>query len=349
MSAPILNCPIIIVGAGGIVRDAHLPAYSKAGYRVQGLFDIRRQAAEELAKQYGLQVYSTLEEAVSAADPRTVFDVAVPATATESVLRALPGGHGVLIQKPMGGTLAQARTIRDVCREKGLTGAVNFQLRFAPPVALARSMINGGVIGDIVDMEVRMTCYTPWHMWPFLEQSPRVEILYHSIHYIDLIRSFLGDPQGVYALSNRHYLAPRLTSTRSTVILNYGEFLRATVTTNHGHAYGPRNQESFVKWEGTKGAIKIRLGLMLDYPAGQADQFEHVILEEGKAPEWKVTPVQGTWFPDAFMFSMASLLSYLDGSSSVLPASVEDAYRTMAVVEAAYESIASGGTAVRYD
>ncbi len=349
MSAPILDCSIIIVGAGGIVRDAHLPAYSKAGYRVRGLFDIRRQAAEELAGQYGIPAYSTLEEALSAADPHTVFDVAVPATATESVLRALPDGHGVLIQKPMGGTLAQARTIRDVCHEKRLAGAVNFQLRFAPPIALARSMIKGGVIGDIVDMEVRMTCYTPWHMWPFLEQSPRVEILYHSIHYIDLIRSFLGDPQSVYALSNRHHLAPRLASTRSTVILNYGEFLRATISTNHGHAYGPRHQESFVKWEGTKGAIKIRLGLMCDYPAGQADKFEHVILEEGKAPEWKETSVRGSWFPEAFMFSMGSLLSYVEGVSKTLPASVEDAYRTMAVVEAAYESIASGGTVVHYD
>ena len=30
--------PIYIIGAGGIVNDAHLPAYKIAGYNVQGVF-----------------------------------------------------------------------------------------------------------------------------------------------------------------------------------------------------------------------------------------------------------------------------------------------------------------------
>ena len=55
MSAPVLNRPVIIVGAGGIVRDAHLPAYAKAGFRVLGIFDLARDKAEALANQHGLR------------------------------------------------------------------------------------------------------------------------------------------------------------------------------------------------------------------------------------------------------------------------------------------------------
>ena len=33
--------PIVIIGAGDIVRDAHLPAYRKAGFPVAGVFDVR--------------------------------------------------------------------------------------------------------------------------------------------------------------------------------------------------------------------------------------------------------------------------------------------------------------------
>lgn len=29
--------PIVMIGAGGIVKDAHLPAYRKAGFTVWGL------------------------------------------------------------------------------------------------------------------------------------------------------------------------------------------------------------------------------------------------------------------------------------------------------------------------
>lgn len=341
--------PIIIIGAGGIVRDAHLPAYAKAGFRVDGIYDLAVDKARDLASRYGLRCFSRMDEALAAVQSSTVFDVAVPANATADVLKRLPDGHGVLIQKPMGENLAGARSIREACHAKGLTGAVNFQLRFAPPVALARSMVERGDIGDVIDVEARVTVFTPWHMWEFLEKSPRVEILYHSVHYIDLIRSFLGDPTAVYAKSTRHPLAPRLTSTRSTIILDYGDRIRANIEANHGHAYGPKHQESFIKWEGTKGAIRVRLGLLLDYPRGREDQFEYIILEASRDPEWKTIAVDGAWFPDAFIHSMRSLLSFLDGSATSLPTSVDDACRTMAVVEAAYESSESGGTRVNYD
>ena len=32
--------PIVIIGAGGIVKDAHLPAYKIAGFPVAGIYDI---------------------------------------------------------------------------------------------------------------------------------------------------------------------------------------------------------------------------------------------------------------------------------------------------------------------
>ena len=34
------SLPICIIGAGGIVNDAHLPAYKIAGYNVHGIFDV---------------------------------------------------------------------------------------------------------------------------------------------------------------------------------------------------------------------------------------------------------------------------------------------------------------------
>ncbi len=56
-------------------------------------------------------------------------------------------------------------------------------------------MIGKGTIGELCDIEVNINVYTPWDLWDFLFEASRVEILYHSIHYIDLIRSFLGNRQ----------------------------------------------------------------------------------------------------------------------------------------------------------
>jgi predicted dehydrogenase len=195
-------------------------------------------------------------------------------------------------------------------------------------------------------MEVRMQLYTPWSTWPFLMKLPRLEILYHSIHYIDLVRSFLGTPQRVYAKTLKHPVAPDLAATRTMIIMDYGEAVRANIMTNHGHIYGSGKEQSYVKWEGSKGAIQVRAGVNLNYPRGKPDLFEYVLPENGAEPEWKTMDIHGSWFPEAFIGTMADLMRYVQGEADSLPTSVDDAFQTMAVVEAAYESSASGGTPI---
>jgi len=269
---PVHPRPIVVIGAGGIVRDAHLPAYRLAGFAVATLHDLDRAKASALAAEFGVpHVPATLAEAIRTAPPAAVFDVAVPATALAGVLEALPDGAAALIQKPFGENLAQARSLLALCRRKRLIAAVNFQLRFAPAIAAARALVAAGAIGELHDLEVRVTVHTPWHLWTFLEGAPRVEILYHSIHHLDLVRSFLGDPRGIHALTTRHPATPKLAATCSAMLLDYGDSIRANVTVNHGHHFGTRHQESYVKWEGTRGAIKAQLGLLMNYPAGADD------------------------------------------------------------------------------
>ena len=342
--------PIVIVGAGGIVRDAHLPAYRIAGFPVHGICDLDRMKAISVAAEFGIpEVYASAADAFSSAPPNSVFDIATPPDAILPLLEAIPGGSVTLIQKPMGRNIEEARAIRDVCRRKGLTAAINFQLRFAPAMLEARRLVEEGAIGGVHDMEVRVNVFTPWGLWPFLENLDRMEIPMHSIHYLDLIRSFLGEPHAVWARTTKHPRTPRLASSRSHIILDYGETVRAAVATNHGHMFGPRHQESFVKWEGVRGAIKARLGLLLDYPAGAADQFEYCTLVEGKPPEWKSVEIAGSWFPHAFIGTMSSLMRFAEGSAADLPTSVEDAYRTMSLVEAAYRSNDTGGMPIASD
>ena len=56
-------------------------------------------------------LYDSLEAAIELAPEDAVFDVAVPGSAISDILRAMPAGRAVLIQKPMGEDLAQAREI----------------------------------------------------------------------------------------------------------------------------------------------------------------------------------------------------------------------------------------------
>ncbi len=291
--------PIVSIGLGGIVHDAHYPAYRIAGFDVVGGFDINAERAAMMQAKFGIpRLYDSLSSAIEQSPSKAVFDVAVPGNAIADILREIPAGRAVLIQKPMGEDLAEARQILKICRQRELIAAINFQLRFAPFIIAARDMIAKGLLGELYDMEFRVQCNTPWHLWGFLFPLPRVEILYHSIHYVDLVRSFCGTPQSVYAKSMGHPTAPDLRGgTRSLIIMDYGDNPRVNVMTNHNHAYGGEKQQSYVKFEGSKGAIQIRAGLNMNYPDGVPDRFEYILLEDGDEPQWQSLDITGSWFP----------------------------------------------------
>ena len=335
--------PIVLIGAGGIVNDAHLPAYKAAGLPVAGIYDLDEGKAAKVAEKWGIPaVYRSMEELLSGAPASVVFDVAVPGSAVLPVLEQLPQGAVVLMQKPMGDNYKMAEEILAVTRRMQMVAGVNFQLRYAPFINAARSMIRQRLIGELCDIEVNVNVYTPWHLWDFLFGSPRVEILYHSIHYIDLVRSFLGNPESVYAKTVGHPTMPELASVRSNIIMDYGQMVRANILTNHCHNFGLRHQQSYIKFEGTRGAIIATLGVLINYPQGVADAFEYVIVEQGKEPVWQTLEISGSWFPDAFAGTMAQMMiaaekGYAPGNS------VEDCIHTMASVEAAYISSKRGG------
>lgn len=330
--------PIVVIGAGGIVRAAHLPAYEKAGFPVIGLMDQDGDKAAALAAERRIShSFGSVTEAVRFAPPDAVFDVAVPASQLVHLIPQLPNKATVLIQKPMGETLQEARVIRDLCRSKAFVAAINFSLRYSPNNLAVAALADKGLLGEIHDIEVQTSTYTPWHLWTFLATAPRLEILYHSIHYFDLIRSWLGNPQGVYARTVKNPQTANLAATKTIAILDYGNSKRVFVATNHNHNFGPQHQHSFVQWEGLNGAARITMGVNLDYPTGKPDTAKYAQRGSG-SPRWRSVPVSGNNFPDAFMGTMGALQCFAEGSVSTLPSHFEDAFQTMALVEALYRS-----------
>jgi predicted dehydrogenase len=197
------------------------------------------------------------------------------------------------------------------------------------------------LLGRLVDIEVHLNLFTPWHLFPFLRGMPRVEIAVHSIHYLDLVRSLLGNPVGVLARTLKHPNSD-LAQTRTSAILDYADDVRCTLSINHDHDFGRRFQDAAFRFEGTEGAIMIKLGQLLDYPTGEPDE----IWITRRGGDWRQIPLEGGWFPHAFVGTMSNLQRFAAGEDEVLLTSVEDAWHTMALVEACFRSSAAPATPV---
>ena len=56
--------PVVIIGTGGIVEDAHLPAYKLAAIPVAGIFDIDKTKAEKVAGSFKFHGYMRVYNSV---------------------------------------------------------------------------------------------------------------------------------------------------------------------------------------------------------------------------------------------------------------------------------------------
>ncbi len=303
------------------------------GYQYGGFYDQRRDAAEALAlRSQNQPVFESVEDLIEACGTTGIYDIAVPGKYVAEILNKIPEGAYTLIQKPLGETLEQAKEILRICQERRIHGAINFQLRWAPVILKLKEYLSQGELGRIQDVEFQVCCQTPWALWKFLESAPRMEMIYHSIHYIDCARHIFGEPKRIFARSIKDEKSPLLESSRSFLYFDYGDWKRCTIRTLHSHPSDPKYQVSTLKVEGTEGVARIQLGLNLSYPVGEPDTLE---VWTQQSPEWQQVPVEGNWIPHAFRGPMQEMMQWKAGGE---PPSTEvhDAFATMELVDQAY-------------
>ena len=166
-----------------------------------------------------------------------------------------------------------------------------------------------------------------------------VEIPLHSIHYLDWIRSILGEPSGVYAKTVPHPRYPALQDARSSIILDYGPSVRCCLSLNHTYRWGPRNVTATIQVEGLRGCARLELGYLIDYLSPHPERLEMVV----EGGDWAEVPLVGERVPDAFGAIMSNMQRFAAGEDATLETDVHDGLRTMALVDACLRSSRQGG------
>ena len=331
--------PVAIIGAGGIVDGAHLPAYKKAGIDVVGIFDVDLKKAEEVSERHGIpKVHTSIDDLLENADAKIV-DIAVPASLQAEIFLNVAGAKKhILAQKPMATAVADGIRMADAVDSNKIVAAVNHQLRFEEGIAAAYKMVDLGWIGEVTNISFEVNLVTPWEMWPWAKDLERLEVMLHSIHYHDVIRWFLGEPRTVFCAAGRTHGQYPIGETRTISTYLYENGVTALVHANHINRGGDNRAEFRI--DGDKGSIRGTLGLLYDYPVGRVDTLEinsSMIQTDG----WVPYPVTSRWFPDAFQGTMGSVMKAIATGAS-LRSSVRDTVGTLKLVEALYESMDSG-------
>jgi predicted dehydrogenase len=328
-----------ILGAGFIVNDCHLPAYRKAGFNPVAIASRTADAAARVASNHSIsEVYSTYDELLADTSIE-VLDIAVPPNAQLALIKdacARKTVKAILAQKPLGVNYTEAVEAVRLCEQAEIVLAVNQNMRYDQSVRAGRTLLHNGTIGEPVFATIEMRAIPHWMPWQAALGWATLRIM--SIHHIDCFRYWFGDPTRIICSTRRDPRAKfKHTDGICTYILEYSSGLRCIGIddTWTGPAREGCPGDNYIRWriEGTNGLAIGDIGWCKDpYTTPSTICYARKGDKTFHEPKWSES-----WFPDAFIGTMAQLLIALETGTE--PAiSGKDNLRTMKLVDDAYAS-----------
>ncbi|MEC8988265.1 MAG: Gfo/Idh/MocA family oxidoreductase [Verrucomicrobiota bacterium] len=321
------------------MSDCHLVAYGKAGFNPVAIASRTKDNAIKCAEQHKIgSVYGSIDQLLDD-ESIEVLDIAVPPDNQLGVIKAAcerGTAKGILAQKPLGGNYTEAVEAVEVCEKAGIILAVNQNMRYDQSVRAAKTLLDNGTIGEPVLTTIIMRGIPHWMPWQ--ERQGWVTLRIMSIHHIDTFRYWFGDPERIYCTIRTD---PRTQFPHrdgiASYILEYAGGLRAIAIddtwTGPGREGAPADIDIEWRIEGLDGLAKGNIGWCQDpYTTPSTISYATKGDSSFHSPAW-----DESWFPDAFIGTMAQLLIALETGEE--PAiNGRDNLKTMALVEAAYRS-----------
>ena len=183
-----------MVGAGAIAQ-AYAQAFRESRTaEVVGVADVRREAAQALGHLLGCSDYRDFEKMADAASLDAVVVCTPPVTHPDICTWFLKRGVHVLCEKPLAVDSGAARKMLETAGRHHVELAMASKFRYVEDMALAKTLVTSGVIGDVVLFENTFTAHVDmtsrWNSDP--EISGGGVLIDNGTHSVDLMRFFLG-------------------------------------------------------------------------------------------------------------------------------------------------------------
>ncbi|MER7055577.1 MULTISPECIES: Gfo/Idh/MocA family oxidoreductase [unclassified Streptomyces] len=199
---------VAVVGFGWMGR-VHTQAYARVRHHYPRLplrpelvtvADEVPGRAEEAAARFGF-ASATRDWRDVAADPRVgAVSITAPNFLHREIAVAMAeAGKHIWIEKPVGLSAGDARTVADAVAKAGVQGTVGFNYRNAPAVEAARELIASGGIGSVTHVRIRLFSDYAAHpesalTWRYERERGGSGVLGDlASHGVDLARFLLGD------------------------------------------------------------------------------------------------------------------------------------------------------------
>jgi predicted dehydrogenase len=196
---------VAIIGAGGIAQ-----AYAKVlehsdEAALTAVVDVRPEAAQALAEAYGCGRHLSHHQLIEAGEAEAAIVCTPPVSHPEISMDLLEAGIAVLCEKPLSIEHESALRMIEAAERQRVTFTMASKFRYATDVVKAKSIVESGILGDIVLFENAFTSRVDmagrWNSQP--EISGGGVLIDNGTHSVDIMRYFLGPLESVHAVEGR--------------------------------------------------------------------------------------------------------------------------------------------------
>lgn len=224
--------------------------------------DIKPERADEFSKKFFSKPYTSIEELLLNEKDTDVVSVCTPNSFHSAhTIAALKAGKNVVCEKPMAISVDECKKMMI---EADLTGKDLFivkQNRFNPPVAALKQVIEAGMLGKILNVELncfwnRNDEYYSQSDWKGKKAIDGGTLFTQFSHFIDLLYWLIGDFKTLNGIG-RNFIHTKLVEFEDTGVV-IGEFENgALCTINYTVNSYKQNMEGSITVFGENGTVKI--------------------------------------------------------------------------------------------
>lgn len=283
-----------VAGNGTIVRRFLRDAAQVEDIRTTAICvrERSREKGEELAREYGMKVYTDYEAFLREGDMDTVYVGLINTQHYSYAKQALLAGKHVICEKPLTVTAAQARELADLAREKNLFLWEAFKLPYGSILPAIKEHVKE--LGPVRMVQCSY-CRTGKAYEEYLAGSVRPVLdpvcaggsLYDvNVYNLHFVMSLFGVPEKVCYTANR---GRNGVDTSGTAVLQYDGFLAVCT------AAMDCSSDNFCMIQGEKGWIRT------EGPISSASRA--VLCLGGEETEIACQPEKGSLKPEIQAFA----------------------------------------------
>jgi predicted dehydrogenase len=186
-----------ILGAARIADLAIVKPARLTGVRLVAVASRDRSRAQAFADKYGVErVVDSYQEVIDHPEVEAVYNPLANSLHPVWNVAALRAGKHVLTEKPSASTAEQARSVRDVVEETGLTFMEGFHYYYHPLIGRLKEILAAGEIGELRRVESSLAMPAPADddlRWQFdLAGGALMDLGCYALHSQRMLAEFGG-------------------------------------------------------------------------------------------------------------------------------------------------------------